>query len=454
MRRSLLAVLSMAAMVPLLAGAGASGRSSMAGTPAAYTPAAEAVHAPSALRHLVLLVDGVPYEVMDSLQRAGHFRAFEPAGAVISTFPSLTGVAFQEIWGEPPAAGYEDRYYDAGQNRMAGGLLEHVMKGAADEGFLRHVEVEANPLTGGLTYVAPRLFGEVELEALRLQVEERAAWDERIVAYMVSTDALGHRAGREGMARFLVQVDTMLEGLRARYGPHLRIDLVSDHGNDLVPTRGAPLEEALVAGGLDPVKRLEEPGDVVLPRFGLVGAAFAFSAAEDRDRLAGALAGAAGVELVAWSAGPRTVALLGPGGGAVVQGDSAGARYRYLPTGGDPLGLAPALADMQARGVADAQGWAPDGAWLAASRTTPFLDGVRRLVEGLDDAVVNRATVVVSLAPGWHWGDPGAELLVNVTGTHGSLRTTSSQGMVMSTHLAAPALLRADEVAGLLELRR
>jgi hypothetical protein len=157
---------------------------------------------------------------------------------------------------------------------------------------------------------------------------------------------------------------------------------------------------------------------------------------------------------VAWSAGPRTVELHGPGGRAVVQGDPAGARYRYLPTDGDPLGLVPALLDMQARGVADAQGWAPDSAWLAASRATPFVDSVRRLVEGLDDAVVNSATVVVSLAPGWHWGDGGAELLVDVTGTHGSLRTTSSLGMVMSTHRAAPALLRAGQVAGLLELRR
>jgi len=454
MRRSLLAALLAAALLPLAAGSRASARPPAVGAPAALAPAAAGVQAASALRHLVLLVDGVPYEVMDSLQRAGHFRAFEPAGAVISTFPSLTGVAFQEIWGEPPAAGYEDRYYDAGQNRMAGGLLEHVMKGAADEGFLRHVEVEAHPLTGGLTYVAPQLFGDMELDALRRQVEERAVWDERIVAYMVSTDALGHRAGREGMARFLVQVDTMLEGLRARYGPRLRIDLVSDHGNDLVPTRGAPLEEALVAGGLRPVARLEAPGDVVLPRVGLVGAAFAFSAAEDRTRLASALAGAPGVELVAWLTGPRTVELLGPGGRAVVQGHAAGARYRYLPTDGDPLGLGPALVDMQARGVADAQGWAPDSAWLAASRATPFVDSVRRLVEGMNDAVVHRATVVVSLAPGWHWGDAGAELLVDVTGTHGSLRTTSSLGMVMSTHRAAPALLRAGQVAGLLKLRR
>ena len=97
-------------------------------------------------------------------------------------------------------------------------------------------------------------------------------------------------------------------------------------------------------------------------------------------------------------------------------------------------------------GIADATGAAPDSAWLEASERTPYLDALRRITIGMRTSVANPASVVVSFAPGYHFGDMAADRLVTVTGTHGSLRTSSSLAYFMSTAVAAPDLLRSDRL--------
>ena len=74
------------------------------------------------------------------------------------------------------------------------------------------------------------------------------------------------------------------------------------------------------------------------------------------------------------------------------------------------------------------------------------IDALRRITVGMRTSVGNPASVVVSFAPGYHFGDVAAGLLVKVTGTHGSLRTTSSLAYFMSTAIVAPPLLRSDRV--------
>jgi hypothetical protein len=89
---------------------------------------------------------------------------------------------------------------------------------------------------------------------------------------------------------------------------------------------------------------------------------------------------------------------------------------------------------------------ASDSAWVRASMETPYIDALRRITVGMRSSVGNPASVVVSFAPGYHFGDVAAGLLVKVTGTHGSLRTTSSLAYFMSTGIVAPPLLRSDRV--------
>ncbi len=409
--------------------------------------ARDAVSAPrpsgAAMRTLVLMLDGVPFEVVDSLWRAGHFVGFRSPSRVISPFPALTRVSFGSIWRETPT-GYEDRYYDTAENRLEGGLLDHLFQPAEHAGYRRHVEIEPGGLAGTFAYVLPWPMARRELRRLRERVIERAAYDSTVVAYLVSTDALAHRAGRADVVRYLAEVEAVLDELRARYGSELEIVLFSDHGNEPVATRRAPLEVALDAAGFDVVGEIEDEDDVVVPRFGLVGSAFLYAWPSAEPRLADAVRAAEGVDLVIFEDGMRRVHVWSRTGRAVVETDASGQRLRYLPIQGDPLGLAPGLDSLRRTGVLDRDGFAPDTAWLRISRETPYIDSLRRLVVGMRGLVRHPASVVVSFAPGYHYGSRAADLLVDVRGTHGSLRTGSAMAFLMGTHTRAPALLRSD----------
>ncbi|HEX7119316.1 MAG TPA: hypothetical protein VF212_11035 [Longimicrobiales bacterium] len=402
---------------------------------------------------LVLMLDGVPFGVMDSLWRAGRFAGFGPPSKVISPFPSLTQVSFGSIWREPPT-GYEDRYFDRAANRIEGGLLDHLLEPGEHAGFRRHVDVEPGGISGTFAYLLPEPMARRELERLHEQILERAANDTVVVAYLVSTDALAHRAGREEVVRHLGAIEAMLMDLRARFGPELEIVLFSDHGNELIASRRAPLEDALEAAGLDIVDEIEDENDVVAPRFGLVGSAFFYTWPSTEPRLAEALRTAEGVELVMFEDASRRVHVWSRDGRAIVEADEAVERLRYRPIEGDPLGLAAGLAALRRDGRLDAAGFAPDTAWLRVSRETPFIDSLRRIVVGMRGLVRNPASVVVSFAPGYHFGSRTADLLVDVTGTHGSLRTGSALAFLMSTGSPAPTLLRSDALLRYVPVRR
>ena len=433
----------LAALIPVVAACG---------PPVTRDPAAV-----PAMRSLILMTDGVPYPVMDSLYRAGHFSDFHTPSQLISPFPSLTGVAFRDIWQEAePSPGYEDKYYDTRENRIAGGLLDHIFRPAEHVGFHRRVEVEANALTTGLAYLAPGPMSRLELRAVARRIAERAPYDTTVIAYIVTTDAIAHRAAREDLVAYLLQVEAMVQDLR-RANPGLRVALFSDHGNDFVTTRRVPLEAAVRAAGFREAKQIDSPDDVVLPRFGLVGSAFLYASPHAEARLAQALRAVEGVDLVlfedeldrihVWNATGE--AIVESGRDSSLQGDNDSGRaawYRYTAVRGDPLGLLPELRRMQAEGTADATGAASDTAWLRASANTPYLDALRRITIGMRTSVANPASVVVSFAPGYHFGDTAADRLVTVTGTHGSLRTSSSLAYFMSTSVAAPPLLRSDRL--------
>jgi len=395
-----------------------------------------------AIRTLVVMMDGVPFEVVDSLWRAGRFAEFRPPSRVVSPFPALTQVAFGSIWREAPSEGYEDLYFDRSENRLEGGLAAHVFGTGEAKGFHRHVDVAMGGVLGGLAYLAPGPVARVELRQLQREVVRRGVTDTTVVAYLVSTDALAHRAGRGELVRYLIEVDSVLSSLRSYYGPDLRITLFSDHGNELVPTRRAPLEKAIEAAGFRVARRIESDRDVVIPRFGLVGSAFLYATPASEERLALALRTAPGVDLVLREDDEGRVEVWSRNGHAIVESDEGMTRFRYEPVEGDPLGLAPAMAHMRRAGEIDSEGFAPDAAWFEASLETPYIDSLRRIVTGIRGVVRNPASVVVSFEPGYHYGSRVADAFVEVTGTHGSLRTGSALAFFMSTHVHAPRLVR------------
>jgi hypothetical protein len=395
------------------------------------------------LRELVVMLDGVPYEVMDSLWQAGHFRAFHTPARLISPFPSLTDVAFRSIWGDPPGPGYEDRYFDPKANRMVGGLAE-MLHPQGVGGQYRQAAVAPGGWTEGFAYLFPRFIARGELSDVRRALEGGASSDSSLAAYILSTDALAHRSGREALVAFLLELEGVLEAARARHGEELKVLLFSDHGNDLIPTRRIPLERVLKRAGFRPTDRIREENDVVLPRFGLVSSAFLYCRPGVEPRLADALVKLEGVDLIFYEDAAGVIHVLSGRGRAVVE--ERGGKYRYLPVEGDPLELAPALASLRESGELDVEGFAPDAAWYRQSLGSRYIDALHRIVAGTRDGVRHPANLVVSLEPGYHFGDPAANALVSLTGTHGSLRTDASLAFFMSTHDSTPAVLRSDSV--------
>jgi len=407
---------------------------------------------PPALRRLVIMLDGVPHHVMDSLWQAGRFQTFNAPARMISPFPSLTGVAFREIWRTPVTNGYEDRYFDRDRNQVAGGFLDHVFNAAEHAGFQRMVDLKPGSFSAGLAYLVPMTMARHELNGLRRKLRERMVWDTLIVAYFVSTDAIAHRAPDE-LPGFLLEIERLVTDVRAVTRPDLDVVLFSDHGNDMLPSRRVALESELGDSGFRVNDEIEDVRDVVLPRFGLVGSAFAYTSPGREASLADVLRYVKGVDLVAFADSSGRAHVWTAGGRAVIEAGAGHDWFRYTPVEGDPLRLEAVLARLRDSGEVDETDAAPDSVWLRETMDTDFVDPLRRIVLGLH-AVRNPADVLISLAPGYHFGNENADLFVDSRGTHGSLRTTSSLAFVMGTQVEVPDPIRSDDLQRFVSLPR
>jgi hypothetical protein len=183
--------------------------------------------------------------------------------------------------------------------------------------------------------------------------------------------------------------------------------LFSDHGTTAVPSRRIDLGAALERSGFRLGSRLERPGDVVAPAYGLVGAIPLYTRCGEEAAVASAVARAPGVDFAAWRDGDGVRAVSGDGRA-------------------DPL-----------------------------DRPEDRYPDLRARVEkGLRSYVVHPASVIVSLADGWHYGSGLFDALAFMKGTHGSATADSTVGFVASNVDRLPETLRADEVYPYLGLSR
>jgi hypothetical protein len=199
----------------------------------------------------------------------------------------------------------------------------------------------------------------------------------------------------------------MLRGFLAAGGGRRRVVLFSDHGTSTVPSTRVDLEKALKAGGFHLRKRIDDPGDVVAPGYGLVGSIQLFTTGGEEEAVARAVVAAEGVDFVFWREGGGVAAL------------SADGRP-------DPLDR-------------------PDD---------EYPDLRRRIEETVRNHTAHPASVFASLKDGWHYGSKLFDFLADMKGTHGSARATSTLGFVASNVDRLPRTLRAEEVYPWLGLSR
>lgn len=357
-------------------------------------------------RTVAIAIDAVPYAVFARLQQRGLFREFFPAARMIAPFPSLTNVGYTAILKTAPVLAYEDKYYDPVGNRVGGGVGDRLTgryKKVAP--FHDAFDWEPPRLWGVTIYYFPMTVSRAELH----DIEEilHSSQDDELVLYFGGTDALGHVRGREGLDECLRLVDQVVSGFLAAGGAERRVVLFSDHGITAVPSRRIDLGTALAKSGFRLESRLERPGDVVAPAYGLVGAIPLYARCGEEAAVARAVSRAAGVDFAAWREAGAVRAVSGDGRS-------------------DPL-------DRPADRYPDLR---------------------ERVEEGLRSYVAHPASVIVSLADGWHYGSGLFDALAKMKGTHGSATADSTVGFVASNVDRLPATLRADEIYPYLGLSR
>lgn len=402
---------------------------------------------PVKTRHLIVCVDGVGFDTIQEMRAAGRFKIFREPARMIAPFPTLTNLSMTEILrpaGAGEAVGYEDAYFDAGKNKLRGGLLDRVRGNRFIKGTFRELfDYHPSALKSALGYAAPPASTYVEslTDLLRLKQKFRATRAPVFIAYTGASDSLAHLGGKKMLTSFLARLDDAVEEL-AREG-EVEVSIFSDHGNDFVGYRRASLKSALRREGFKLGGDLKDERSVVFPQFGLVGCAVMWTREENEARLAEAVARARGVDFAAYEQA-GVVHIVGAAGRALIEGHGGRLSYRLIT--GDPLELKSVLEDLRAAGKVDSQGFVADDDWFAATSRSARPDAVRRIYEGVTVGTRNRANVIVSLADGFYTGSAALDVFAFLQATHGNIGQRQSLGFVMSTRRELPEYLRAREV--------
>jgi hypothetical protein len=390
-------------------------------------------------KRLVIGLDGVAFQDVQKLQQGeGLFRKFHPVSRSISTFPSLSDIAWADIFRTAPPAGYQRYHYSVRGNRIIGGALSDLGNPIEYEKRM-HVSFES-PVHHAYSYMFSMDAARVEIQGLIRRFLAARGMDTFYV-YMLSTDTLQHTDGE--IEPLLRLIDRELDGLRRRYrelaGRELEIALISDHGNNH-EDKGlrVPFKAYLASHGYRVTDRIEEEKDVVFTCSGILTSVAIFSRESQVEPLVGHLARLKGVDVVTYvpSGSPGEVRVRASAGGLARVRKAPGLdRYAYEPLEGDPLGYGVALERLRRAGQLDEEGFADAEAWIAATADQHYPAAPERIYRGHHVVTMNPARILVSLKDGYENANGFIKFMTHFKkrgGTHGALSARSTNGIVMA----------------------
>ncbi|MHC4294304.1 MAG: hypothetical protein ACYSTL_01820 [Planctomycetota bacterium] len=385
-------------------------------------------------RHLVLILDGLAYDLVREHYDAGNLRMFYPPSRVVAPYPSMTDPCIQDALAGMPCRAVEARYFDRRDNRIRGGQSDYLA--GKNEPYNRIMQYRAGTLWDAIGYIDPwAVFGKEINDAKR--IFDRAETVE-MLAYFVSSAGMGTQFGADGQKRCLERVEQFVNQVLWETRGLTKVTLLSDHGHSYTPGKRIDFTRHLREKNWRVAGSLRDEKDVVPIEFGLV--TFAGFATRDPEALAAELTGVEGVELASYIDG-ESVVVLSPGGQrAVIR--RKGNRYIYQPATGDPLKLKDILASLEA---------GPDGTYdpdelLEATLTGEYPAPLQRLWRAHFALVENPPDVIVSLSDGYYAGMASFAGSVKVASTHGSLNYTNSVTFIMSTAGALPPYMRSGDI--------
>jgi hypothetical protein len=380
----------------------------------------------SVRKRLAVCLDGVPYEAMAELWDRGYFREFSRPAKVISVFPSVSDLALTEVLHAEKVPGYENLYFDVQQNRITGGATSTVSKARIP--YLEMLDYDEPGIFKGVAYVMPVKTYRADLgRFLKRYVGSDLAYYK---AHICSTDAVCHVRTREEFSRYLIEVDALLREVYFRHQGKLDFIVFSDHGNSQVLSRQIDVERFLARNGFEVDSSIKKANSVVIPAFGLIGAMAVYCRPEATVTLAQIMSRCEGVDFCAYR-NQEGVRIISPRGIGNIRADSSGTLLKYENEEGDPLELSPILRQLAQQGKIDSQGFVSSEVWFRATAEHQFPDAVNAIFRGLDNHVINRADLLVSLKDGYYYGSKFFKLIVTLQSAHGSLRKTSMTGFVM-----------------------
>jgi len=408
--------------------------------------------------HVIIVLDGVPFELVQELYEAGHFRLFPPPSRLISVFPAMTDLALAKLLRAGPCLGYEALYYDAERGRLSDG--NQVYLSGANEPWTRFVDYRCDTSWDVRCYLDPQAVWRHELDDFTRLVRQAHAGTLRL--YTVATAGLGTRGGAPAIREYLHTIDAFCERMTFERRGKVRFTLLADHGHGLTPCKRVSLRPVLEAAGLHVTKTLQRDDDVVLPTFGLVTCGVLHTRAP--ALAAEALLKHEGVDLVMYrtsvpdTANPDspTTQEAGPCKAAAcitVRGNTGKARIcrcknglRYDPVDGDPLCLNPIVAKLKKQGKVASDGGISERDWFEATCLHEYPDPVCRIWQAFQpgDLVEHVADVILSIHDGYSIGSGLFSLVIRVESTHGALSRRSSTTFVLSNQAALPAIMNME----------
>jgi len=394
-------------------------------------PAAECLH-------LLIALDGVPFEVVQELYEGGHFRLFYPPARVICCFPSMTDLALADLFGGGRCQGFQALYFERQANRLSDGNAVYLS--GENSPWLSQVAYRCPIWLDTLVYLSPETVFSHELR--RFWETSRRVEAGEVCVYSVGTAGLGTRGGRAAIREYLITVDRLCEQIVHERRGRVKLTLTADHGHNLVESRLISFDHLLASAGYRKSRSLRDRRDVVVIEYGLV--TYAEFHTLDPAGLAEVLRRHEDVEFACYRAGDAVV-VCNRNGVGLIRRQSNGFVYEPAPT--DPLHLLPVIERLQQEGKVSPDGAIEDAALFAATVDHEYPDPLRRVFRAFDGLVENPPDVIVNLRDGACHGSGFFHGAVGrVASTHGSLNRRNSTTFALTMLGDLPSALRTEDL--------
>ncbi len=252
-------------------------------------------------------------------------------------------------------------------------------------------------------------------------------------AFITATDQLCHSRGKEHLKNFLMKMSRELGNI----SEDNELVLFSDHGNNFVKSKRIALEEYLKNAGFVVKNNLTQENDIVFPNFGLLNFVALYMNGNKR-LLAEKLSQFEGIELVIFQEGEWVYTYKGSEKARSTYNDRG---FKYEALSGDPLNLLNIISEIK-----KSDGYVAKDEIYHATQGHIYNNVLEKIHNSID-CVKNPASILLSLEDGYHFGKRWFELVVRLKGTHGGLRSETTDGFLMTNFEATEDYLRIKEVA-------